>query len=266
MVLAYSLWRGKPKMDTQKILNDVEHRLNPVTKGPWIMTQAWNELLFAHWPLQPDLLRAIVPPALTLDTFEGEAWIGIVPFHMSQVHPRSVPSVPWLSQFPELNVRTYVSVQGFPGVYFFSLDAANPVAVALARTLFRLPYFNATMRSQRLIDTIDYRSQRTHRGASTAEFRALYRPIAPVFYAQPASLEHWFTERYYLYTVDGCGVVYRGDIHHGRWALQPAELEVISNTMASAHGIQLPDTAPLLHYAQLQEVLIWPLRRVGAPG
>src|SRR5438552_10095824 len=157
-------------MDTQKIVNDTDHRLYPITKGLWVMTQAWNELLFAHWPLRPESLRALIPPVLTLDTFEGEAWIGVVPFHMSQVHPRSVPSVPWFSQFPELNVRTYVSFQGYPGVYFFSLDAANPVAVALARMLFRLPYFNANMRSQRLIDTIDYRSQRTHRGAPSAEF------------------------------------------------------------------------------------------------
>ena len=247
-------------MDTRRILKDVEHRLYPVSKGPWVMTQAWNELLFAHWPLKPERLRSLIPSVLTLDTFEGEAWIGVVPFHMTQVHPRSVPSFPWLSQFPELNVRTYVSFQGVPGVYFFSLDAANPVAVALARKVFHLPYFNATMRSQRMIDTIDYHSYRTHRGAPSAEFRALYRPIAPVFYAQPGSLEHWFTERYYLYTVAGKNVVYRGDIHHGRWPLQQAELEVMSNTMASSHGIQLPDTAPLLHYASLQEVLIWPLR------
>lgn len=248
-------------MDTQKILHNIEHRLYPVSKGPWVMTQAWNELLFAHWPLRAEKLRALIPSALTLDTFEGEAWIGVVPFNMSQVHPRSVPSVPWLSQFPELNVRTYVMFQGFPGVYFFSLDAANPVAVALARTLFRLPYFNAAMRSQRIIDTIDYRSHRTHRGAPPADFRALYRPVSPVFYARPGSLEHWLTERYYLYTVAGRNV-FRGDIHHGLWPLQQAEMEVISNTMTIGHGIELPDTAPLLHYASLQEVLIWPLRHM----
>ena len=227
------------------------------------MTQAWNELLFAHWPIHPEILRPLLPSTLPLDTFEGEAWVGVVPFHMSQVHPRSVPSVPWLSQFPELNVRTYVNYQGLPGVYFFSLDASNPVAVTIARTIFRLPYFNAAMRSQRLIDTIDYYSQRTHRGSPAAEFRALYRPIAPVVYAEPGSLEHWFTERYYLYTVAGKNAVYRGDIHHGRWPLQRAELEVISNTMASAQGIPLSDTSPLLHYAGLQEVLIWPLQRIS---
>lgn len=251
-------------MDTHRILNDIQHRLYPINKGPWIMTQAWNELLFAHWPIRPEILCPLLPPTLPLDTFEGEAWVGVVPFHMSQVHPRSVPSLPWISQFPELNVRTYVSVQGLPGVYFFSLDAANPVAVTIARTIFRLPYFNATMHSQRLIDTIDYRSQRTHRGSPAAEFRALYRPIAPITYAEPGSLEHWFTERYYLYTVAGKNAVYRGDIHHGRWPLQRAELEVISNTMASAQGIPLPDATPLLHYASLQEVLIWPLHRVAS--
>ncbi len=249
-------------MDTRKILQDVEHRLYPLSKGPWVMTQAWHELLFAHWPLRPDMLRPLLPPALKLDTFEGEAWVGVVPFHMSQVHPRGLPSAPWLSQFPELNVRTYVNVDGIAGVYFFSLDAANPIAVALARTVFHLPYFNAKMRSQRLIDTIDYYSQRTHQHAPTAEFRAQYRPIAPIFYSARGTLEHWFTERYYLYTIVQQDQIYRGDIHHRRWPLQLAELEVMRNTMALSHGIHLSDTAPLLHYSHLQEVLVWPLRRI----
>ncbi len=251
------------KIDTPRILRDVEHRLYPVSKGPWVMMQAWHELLFAHWPLRPDALRLLLPPALHLDTFDGDAWVGVVPFHMSHVHPRGLPSLPWVSQFPELNVRTYVSVNGIPGVYFFSLDAANPVAVAIARAVFHLPYFNARMRSQRIIDTISYASRRTHRNAPVAEFRAQYRPIAPVAYAAPGSLEHWFTERYYLYTVAGRDSVYRGDIHHGRWPLQRAELAVTRNSMALSHGIELPNSAPLLHYSRLQEVLIWPLRRIA---
>jgi uncharacterized protein len=219
-------------MDTRKLLKDVEHRLYPVTKGPWVMVQSWHELLFAHWTMRPDMLQLLLLPALKLDTFEGEAWVGVVPFRMSHVHPRGLPSVPWLSQFPELNVRTYVSVNGMAGVYFFSLDAANPVAVALARSVFHLPYFNAKMRSQRLIDTIDYRSQRIHRSAPAAEFHALYRPIAPISYAEPGTLEHWFTERYYLYTVAQRDHVYRGDIHHSCWPLQLAELDVMRNSMA----------------------------------
>ena len=103
------------------------------------MTQIWHELLFAHWPISPERLRPLIPPVLALDTYEQQAWVGIVPFRMSYVRPRGVPPVPGLSAFPELNVRTYVTVNGIPGVYFFSLDAGNSIAVALARTLFHLP-------------------------------------------------------------------------------------------------------------------------------
>ena len=226
------------------------------------MTQSWHELLFAHWPIEPGKLRPLVPPVLPLDTYDGQCWVGIIPFHMSNVRPRLVPPLYNLSRFVELNVRTYVTLHGIPGVYFFSLDASNPIAVAIARALFHLPYFNAVMRSERVDDTIHHSSRRTHRGAPSAEFRAAYRPIAPVTFAQPGSLEQWLTERYCLYTVVGNNGVYRGDIHHVQWPLQSAELEVTSDTMAISHGIHLPDTPPLPHYAGLLEVLIWPLLRV----
>lgn len=226
------------------------------------MTQRWHELLFAHWPIEPGKLRPLVPPLLPLDTYEGQCWVGIIPFHMSHVRPRWMPRIPNLSSFVELNVRTYVTLHGIPGVYFFSLEASNPIAVAIARAMFHLPYFNAVMRSDRVDDTVHYSSRRIHRGAPSAEFRAVYRPIAPVTYAQPGSLEQWLTERYCLYTVVGNKGVYRGDIHHVQWPLQSAELKVTSDTMAISHGIHLPDIPPLLHYAELLEVLIWPLRRV----
>ncbi len=227
------------------------------------MTQIWHELLFAHWPIPPGALRPLIPSVLPLDTYEQQAWLGIVPFRMSYVRPRGIPPVPGLSAFPELNVRTYVTVKGIPGVYFFSLDAGNSIAVALARTLFHLPYFKASMKCQHVDDTIHYFSHRTHRGAPPADFIVTYRPIEPVTYAQPGSLVYWLTERYYLYTMVNHRHIYRGDIHHIRWPLQAAELEITRNTMASSHGIQLPDTRPLLHYADRQEVLIWPLQALS---
>lgn len=226
------------------------------------MTQTWHELLFAHWPIEPDALRPLVPGILPLDTYERQCWVGVVPFRMSNVRPRWLPPVPGLSNFYELNVRTYVTLNGFPGVYFFSLDASNPIAVALARKVFHLPYFNAVMRSQRINDSIHYSSRRTHRGASPGEFRALYRPVAPVAYSQPGTLEHWLTERYCLYTVVKQERVYRADIHHVHWPLQAAELETHHATLVISHGIHVPDIAPLRHYAHRQEVLVWPLRRV----
>jgi uncharacterized protein YqjF (DUF2071 family) len=249
-------------MNTTAILQTVAHRPWPLPARPWIMTQIWHELLFAHWPVAPEALRPLVPSALPLDTFADQAWVGVVPFRMSHVRPRWVPALPGLSQLVELNVRTYVSVNGKPGVYFFSLDASSRIAVAAARTVFHLPYFHAAMRSRRAGDTIHYRSHRTHRGASPAEYTATYRPIAPVAYAWPGMLAHWLTERYCLYTVNH-GRVYRGEIHHLPWPLQAAELETACDTMAGAHGILLPDVPPLLHYAHRQEVRIWLPYRIG---
>jgi len=252
-------------MDTSAILREVGHRPWPLPEGPWIMTQSWHELLFAHWPIAPEVLRSVIPPALPLDTFEGQGWIGVVPFRASHVVPRGVPPVPVLSRFAEINVRTYVTVDGQPGVYFFSLDAANPLAVITARLLFHLPYFNADMRCLNVKrqgdDDIRYWSHRTHRNAPPADFVAAYRPAGPVYRSSPGTLEHWLTERYCLYTVVRGDQLYRCDIHHHQWPLQSAEWEVLCNTMALAHSVHLPDTMPLLHYAHQLDVLFWPLRR-----
>ncbi len=248
-------------MKATEILSEVQQRPYPLPRGPWIMHQTWHEVLFAHWPLQSKILRPLIPDALEIDTFEGDAWVGVVPFRMSGVRPRTVPALPTLSAFPELNVRTYVTINKVPGVYFFSLDAGNPIAVAIARIAFHLPYFYARMESRRQKETIAYTSTRIHRGAPSAEYRTHYRPIAPIVYAQSGSLEAWLTERYALYTTAGSHL-YRGDIHHVRWPLQKAEQETERDTMALSHGIHLPTTDPLLYYASRQDVLVWPLHRL----
>ncbi|MCC6904868.1 MAG: DUF2071 domain-containing protein [Anaerolineae bacterium] len=246
------------------MLPQTAHRPWPLPEKPWAMAQTWSELLFMHWPLKPEVLRPLIPAALTPDTFDGEAWIAVVPFHMSHVHPRLLPAVPWLSFFPELNVRTYVKAGGKAGVYFFSLEAANPLAVSIARSLYRLPYFNAAMRCQKLPSgEVHYRSDRTHRGAPTAGFSGRYRPVEAVKLTTPGSLEHWFSERYALYTTDRTGGVYRGEIHHVQWPLQRAEADIERNTMTAGHGITLPDVPPLLHYADRIEVAVWPLEGVS---
>ncbi len=207
-------------------------------------------------------MRKLVPDELELDTFEGEAWIGLVPFRMSGVRPRCCPAVPWLSEFLEFNVRTYVRARGAvearPGVYFFSLEASNPVAVSLARSLFHLPYFRADMTLERSGADIDYRTVRRHRDAPEAEFAGTYGPVGEIDRARPGSLEHWLTERYCLYTVHR-GRVLRGEIHHQPWPLQPAGLEIKKSSMAEANGIALPDVAPVLHFARRIGVVVWPL-------
>src|SRR5689334_7491856 len=159
---------SRSAMSATAILSDTEHRTWPLPRGPWIMRQTWHELLFAHWPLDPTILAARMPPGLALDTFDGRAYLGVIPFRMSDVAPRAVPAIPWLSAFAEMNVRTYVIRDGIPGVWFFSLDAANPVAVALARALFFLPYITARMRRARDGDAIHYTSRRAHHNAPAA--------------------------------------------------------------------------------------------------
>jgi len=245
------------------LLAEVAHRPYPISKGPWVMRQVWNDLLFAHWPVPPEVMRPLIPPQLDLDTFEGSAWVGVVPFHMSGVRLRAFTPVPYTHAFSELNVRTYVTFGGRPGVYFFSLDAASPPAVWAARNFFHLPYFNARMPFTVEGDTVTYSSTRTHRHAPPAHLEATYGPTAPVFQAQPGSIEDWLTARYCLYTTDKREKVYRGEIHHRPWPLQPARAIFTENSMAGAAGISLPDQEPLLYFARRLDVLIWPLQTVG---
>ena len=221
------------------------------------MKQTWHDLLFAHWPLPQEAVRPLVPAQLTLDIFDGRCWVGVVPFHMSGIRARGLPPLPGLSRFPELNVRTYVTHGGRPGVYFFSLDAGNLPAVWAARSFYHLPYFHAVMSSKELGGDIHYFSRRRR---TRAEFRGHYRPSSAVRQRDKGSLEHWLTERYCLYTVHR-GQVYDGEIHHPPWLLQDAEAEFETNTVASAAGIALSPDKPILHFARRQDVLIWPLRR-----
>jgi uncharacterized protein YqjF (DUF2071 family) len=239
-------------------LDSVSHRPWPLPGGPWVMAQAWHDLLFAHWPVEAKLLRSIVPTQLPLDAFDGRCWVGVVPFHMSGIHARNLPPIPGLSRFPELNVRTYVTLDDKPGVYFFSLDAASLAAVWTARTFFRLPYFHARMSVETRGDFISYDS---HRREINAEFHGRYQPASNIQRSQRGSLEHWLTERYCLYTVYA-DRIFRAEIHHQPWPLQKAAAEIEINSVAAASGISLPSSSPLLHYARKLEVLIWPLQRI----
>jgi len=224
----------------------------------------WHDLLFLHWPVPADWLRPHIPSALELETFDGMAWLGIVPFYMKGTRPRFLPAIPYFSDFPELNVRTYVTSEGKPGVWFFSLDVTNPLAVRGARLAFHLPYFDAEMTVQREGETVNYKSKRTHKGKrdEAADFVSRYRPIGPVYNAQSGSLDHWLTERYCLYSANERGCVFRADIHHKPWPLQPATATLGRNTMTSPLGFSLPDVRPVAHFAQRQDVIAWFIQQV----
>ncbi len=239
------------------VLKQISHRPWPMPDAPWLMTQTWNDLLFAHWPLEAAALRDHVPAGFEIDVFDGHAWLAVVPFHMTNVAPRGLPALPWISAFPELNVRTYVLVNGRPGVYFFSLDASNPIAVGVARALVHLPYFRATMRVEEKDGWIEYQSSRA---SGRAEFAGRYRGTGAVESPQPGTLEHFLTERYCLFTVDRARRPYSVDIHHPPWLLQRAEAEITVNTMADVAEIRLPSSAPLLHFSKRQDMVAWGIR------
>jgi uncharacterized protein YqjF (DUF2071 family) len=223
------------------------------------MRQVWSDLLFAHWPAPVSQLEALLPPGLTLDTWEGEAWVGVVPFRMPYLSIRGLPNVPPFMRLLEINVRTYVRVDDKPGVYFFSLDADNPIAVEVARRWYSLPYLNARFDCDFTSANVRYGVVRTDQRAAPGAFAASYRPTRAARLATPDSLEDWLTARYALYTSNRRGRILRGDITHHPWNLAPAEAEIEVNTLAQSHGISLADTAPLLHYASHLDVLAWPV-------
>jgi len=237
------------------------HRPWPLPEKPWRWAQTWSHLLFAHWWVPAEKLRPLIPDGLTLQEFDGTAWIGVVPF-LLDVRPRYVPPFPRVSRFPEINVRTYVEADGKPGVWFFSLDARNSLAVWAATRFFHLPYFRAEMEIGLVGESVRYSTRRTQ-GIHTPEFVGEYKPTSEVYLAEPGTLDHWLTERYCLYAQDPKGALYRAEVHHPPWPLQKAEADVEVNTMLEPLGIPLPQTPPLLHFAGKLEVRVWPLERLG---
>lgn len=222
---------------------------------PWALRQRWLNLLFAHWPVPAAALRSLVPPSLSVEEFDGTSWVGIVPFKIEGLMWRGLPDLPYVSSFPEVNLRLYVSADGKPGVWFISLDADNAAAVMGARVAFRLPYWRARMSIDRTDQIVRFRSVRRAQPQTAIELQ--YQPRGSVREAAPGTLDHFLTERYCLYTLRADGRLRRLEIHHPPWQLQHADADFARNRLASSQGIRLPDTAPLLHFSQRQDVIAW---------
>jgi uncharacterized protein len=226
------------------------------------MGQTWRHLLFAHWRVDPDELRAVVPPELPIDVRDGAAWVGVTPFLVEGFHLHGLPPPPLLGTFREVNVRTYVTVGGKPGIYFLSLDASSRLAAFAARRTYRLPYFHTQMSLEPDGEGFRALSRRTSRDGPRAELDCAYEATGARLPEEPDSLERWLTERYCLYTLDGERVLQRGEILHGPWPLQPAAAEIASNTMAAGFGLSL-EGDPLLHYSERQDVVLWTIEPVA---
>jgi uncharacterized protein YqjF (DUF2071 family) len=230
-------------------LEEVGHRPWPLPDGPWRMGQSWLRLLFMHWAVPEEALRPHIPRGLELDVFDGSAWLGITPFRLEGMRPRRVPPAPLLCDFLEANSRTYVTAGGKPGIWFFTLDASSRVAAAGGRLTYRLPYRHVQMTMREDDGRYAFASDR---------LRVRYRSTGTPRPAAPGSLEHFLTERYCLYAQDG-EAVYRAEIHHPPWPLQPAEAELEHTAMPP--GVA-PPGEPLLHFAERQDVVVWPLEAV----
>ena len=243
------------------------HSPRPLPSGRWQMTQRWNDLLFAHWPVSSAQIEALLPEGLEPDVFQGSAWLGVVPFWLDRIKMRGFPSIPGMRNFHDLNVRTYVRDvhTGTPGMYFFSLDATNLVAVTVAHTFFHLPYHWEEMR-------LDQRSEREFSFYSRRRFtkhpvvfQARYRGLGPtrkVVEARRGSLEFFLMERSSLFTRNREGQATRSSLHHVPWPLEDAEAEIEQNGLAEAIGIHLPNLNPVLHYSRRLAVYIWPAELV----
>jgi uncharacterized protein YqjF (DUF2071 family) len=249
--------------------HDKIDRISPTLEPdqPVLMHQNWHHLLFLHWEIPRAELQALIPPRLTVDLFEGKAYIALVPFTLTGVRPILTPPLPWISTFHEINVRTYVHLEGRdPGVWFFSLDASSTIAVAAARTAYKLPYFHANIDmevSDEPMPGIQFRSHRDDsRSADPAHAHAGYRPLeGPVRPASPGTIEHFLVERYILYAQDEDRQLYRARVHHQPYPLQRVEVSHLDETLIWAAGVKREQTVQLRHYAREVNVKVYPLEK-----
>lgn len=228
-----------------------------------VMRQDWHHLLFLHWEVPPIELQTLLPPGLTLDTFDGKAYVALVPFTMTGVRPVLAPPLPWVSSFHEVNVRTYVHCKGRdPGVWFFSLDASSTIAVAAARAFYKLPYFHAQIDfgvSKDPMPQVAFDSRREDpHGVKPANCHVSYRPVeGPVTKASPGTLEHFLIERYILYAVDSGHQLWRARVHHQPYPIQKVEVAALEETLVWAAGVKRPDPVQLRHYAREVNVKVY---------
>ncbi|WP_347552512.1 DUF2071 domain-containing protein [Pseudalkalibacillus hwajinpoensis] len=228
-------------------------------KNGWIMKQTWENLLFLHWPVEASWLQSLLPPKLEPDTFNGRAWIGIVSFEMNHIRFRGLPPVPYASRLLELNVRTYVKYGNKQGVYFFSLDASHNLGVSIARNIFHLPYFRATMSVSIDAERVNFSSHRTHKGAREADYQLTYRPISDPYEAQGGNLDYWLTERDRLFIVRK-GKVFQGKIKHKKWPLQQADNDVLLDSLSQPYKYQKDEA--IAHFSKSVTTYLWPLQNV----
>jgi uncharacterized protein YqjF (DUF2071 family) len=225
-------------------LQTIEHRPWPLPRSKWTWRQSWLDLAFIHYRASAQSLQQRLPEGVQLETFNGSAWLGLVPFRMSGVMRRPLPDLPGFSEFPEINLRTYVSVDGRSGVWFFSLDAAPLPVVLGGKYVYGLPYHHAKIQ----LTQTDHAFQ-MHSNRKDVEFHASYRPQGDVYRAEPGTFEHWATERYCLYAAPKNGKLSRVDVHHAPWPIQRANVQITRNDILNAAQLTPCDPVPICHFS-----------------
>lgn len=243
------------------------HKPRLLPPGRWLMRQRWNDLLFAHWPVPAAAIAPLVPEGLQVETFQGSAWLGAMPFWMDRIKIRGLPVFPGAGNFPDLSLRTYVREERTEtrGVFCLSLDSSSLMAVGLGRTFFHLPYFWAEMHmEQRTEREFAFYSRRRFAGRPVL-FKARYRGLGPsqrLAENRPGTLEHFLVERTCLFSRNRFGEPVRANLHQAAWSLEEAEAEIELNDLAAALGIRLPEQPPVLHYSRRLAVYVWPAELV----
>jgi hypothetical protein len=249
------------------LLYSVDHRPWLPPDAHWLLSQSCNDLLFAHFAIDPPTLRRLVPDALTLDLYDGVAWLTVSPSSISHMRPSGIPALPGLSFFQQVNLRTYVTVQGKPGLYYFSVDTGSLSAVWFARVFFRMQYWHsgiqisgATLQARKPeTPTIHFRSSRLHGPAAiegSAKFEVEYAPEGEPRLARRGSLDEFLVERYCVYSLNRRRL-YRTEVHHQPWPLQPVRVKIRANSLAEPFGLELPIVPDVCHFSRSLKMLVW---------
>jgi uncharacterized protein YqjF (DUF2071 family) len=227
---------------------------------PWIMTQRWQHLLYQHYRVDEAELRALLPDELEIDTFDGSAWVSLIPLLMNHVHLRDVIPVPTTNRFPEMNLRTYVHRKGVQGVWFLSIDACSWFSVQIARRAFHIPYFDADMTFTPTADGYHFTSRRS--GPTEVRYEAEYRPTGTPGLPPADSVHAFLAERYCMYSTSASGKLLRGDISHSPWHIQGAEVSATTDNVLTAIGLH-PLADPVVAYSPGTQSVAWPMCSAG---
>jgi uncharacterized protein YqjF (DUF2071 family) len=246
-----------------KFMPSTAHKPRPLPSGRWLLRQRWNDMLFANWPVPAAALAPLIPEGLQVDTFQGSAWLGIMPFWMEQIKLRGLPPIPGARTFPHLSLRTYVRdpQTGTLGLTFLSLEASNLLAAALGRAFYRLPYHWAEMHMEQRSEREFAFYSRRRFAARPVIFKARYRGLGPsqrLAESRVGTLEYFLMERYCLFSRNHDGQAIQASLHHVAWPLEEAEAEIEQNDLAAVLGVTLPDQEPVLHYTRRLAVYVWP--------